>query len=113
MGYRFRLPLKGPILRPLRTTKKRVWLWYSIPPQIDKDGNPLDEWGQPMELEIRESENKIFIKSLGKNGKDEGGGGDDYIMMNEYPPKNLKEIPYPFDYTQRNRPSRVEYENSK
>lgn len=108
MGFRYSFPIKGPILGTLRTTKRKVWFFRSYPPQIDENGNPLDEWGHPMELEIKESENKIFIKSLGKNGKDDGGGGDDFIMMNEYPPKDLEEIPHPFDYTQRNRPIRIE-----
>ena len=105
-------PVGSPILGKLRT-KRKIGCWYIFPPQIDENGNYLDKWGNPMELEIKESENKIFIKSLGKNGKDDGGGGDDFIMVDEYPPNNLEEIPHPSDYTQRNRPTKVEYENSK
>lgn len=46
----------------------------------DEQGNYLDGWGRPMDLNIVHAEKRMYLKSFGPNGKDEGGGGDDIVM---------------------------------
>jgi len=45
---------------------------------------PLDQWANPFIYVIKESRMEFFIYSVGIDGKDEFGKGDDIILENEY-----------------------------
>lgn len=51
------------------------------PGDIDESWNYLDGWNRPMMLEVHPETHSMRIRSLGPNGKDENGGGDDIEML--------------------------------
>jgi hypothetical protein len=92
-----------PLLGELRTTY-RVGAWYCLAPQTDAAGNYLDSWGRPIELTIVPEEHRIRMRSLGENGRDEGGEGDDIVMEDLYPPPGSERVPFPYDMREREGP---------
>jgi hypothetical protein len=51
------------------------------PGDIDENWNYLDGWGRPMSLEVHPETVSMRIRSMGPNGKDEHGEGDDIEML--------------------------------
>ncbi len=51
------------------------------PGDVDENGNYLDGWGRPMQLEVHPETLSMRIRSFGPDGKDEGGKGDDIEML--------------------------------
>jgi type II secretory pathway pseudopilin PulG len=67
--------------RPPRT---RWYFWTVDPGDRDSTGALMDGWGRPFVWIIEPTGTRITVKSLGKNGQDDGGNPDDVTIS--YPP---------------------------
>jgi len=81
-------------------TGKEVGRWF------DADGSFLDEWGRPMHLVVDALNRAIVLTSLGPNGEDDGGEGDDVVYTTAYTPEG-EEPRHPLDRREGVGPRRV------
>ncbi len=66
------MSLREPVYRFGRVVK---------PGDTDEDGNYLDGWGRPMSIRVDHINRRMWIRSMGPNGTDDQGVGDDIEMM--------------------------------
>ena len=52
---------------------------------VDSKMNYLDAWGRPMKLEYDAKRQELMIRSMGDNGKDDNGNGDDISLLTRFP----------------------------
>jgi len=58
----------------------------------ERDGLLFDGWGNKLKYTVNEHQGKArrFVYSLGENGQDEGGEGDDRMVELEFPPPSYQ-----------------------
>jgi hypothetical protein len=70
--------------RPPRT---RYYFWTVDRGDRHASGNAMDGWGRPLVWIIDPAGAEITVKSLGKNGKDDGGKPDDLVIIIQHLPE--------------------------
>lgn len=65
---------------------RKIIFWKSYPDFLNKKGELVDGWGNPFQIKIDVMKSKILIKSLGENGTDDNGEGDDIVVTSGLQP---------------------------
>jgi len=52
---------------------------------FDEQGRLLDGWGRPFVVTVESNGTVLVVKSLGRNGLDDGGKGDDMVLVETLP----------------------------
>jgi hypothetical protein len=63
-----------------RPAVKRLF-WEVRKGDRDNEGLYLDGWGRPFIIQFSADRRQVTIKSYGRNGKDDGGKGDDIVEV--------------------------------
>ena len=63
---------------------KTFFFWKRYADFMNKKGEVMDGWGNPLQVKIDVKTSKLIIKSFGENGLDDYGGGDDILQTITY-----------------------------